>query len=62
MPLVAPEDEEHAVSVVRKFKIRKMPKMSSEDAENAENVLGDSENAENVLGGFGAYRKWASEI
>ena len=43
MPLVAPEDSEHAASDIRKFLIRKMQKMSSEDSENAKNVLGDSE-------------------
>ena len=56
--MVAPEDSEHTASGFRKVEIRKMQKMSSEDSEYAENVLGDSEYAENVLGGFGTYRKW----
>ena len=57
MSLVALEDSEHTVCGVRKLEIRNMQKMSSEDSENAENVLGDSEYAENVLGGFGTFRK-----
>ena len=43
MPQVAPEDSEHAASGVRKFEIRKMQKMSSEDSEYAKNVFGNSE-------------------
>ena len=50
MPLVAPEDAEHAASGVRKFEIRKMPKMASEGSEYAVRGFGDSENAENGVG------------